>query len=316
MGEVGVDARSGGQHTARLDERGTVVRPPQLVDDVGHQVQDAPGALEAVQGGPVVVEAVEQFGVQRVGVADPLLVVARRRFLGECSEAFAVEAHVRFGDGGDAPARLGVGVLEDAAAHDLERLVLRGGPPLVGDAPDDVEQALQGQAPVTPSDLEVVGLLPRLGGVRGGDRHEEHAPVHCGDCFGQGLGETELRLEVAGRHVAVNQLSRVGDPFVDEDECGAVAFEQTPDSVARAGSGGVVRGDHVVGLAPAQLPREFPPDGVDLGAVVFLGARGRGQAGADDGDAPHVEGVEDGGARARALDNVLNRLREIPGTLP
>ena len=139
------------------------------MDDVGHQVEDAPGALEAVQGGPVVVETVEQFGVQRIGVADPLLVVTRRHFLGKSAGAVAVEAHVCFGDGGNAPARLRVGVLEDTATHDLEGLVLRGGPPLVGDAPDDVEQALQGEAPVTPSDFEIIGLLPRFCGVRGGD---------------------------------------------------------------------------------------------------------------------------------------------------
>ena len=95
-----------------------------------------------------------------------------------------------------------------------------------------------------------------------------------------------------------------------------MAFEQAPDGVARAGSGGIVRRDHVVGLAPAQLPREFPPDGVDLGAVVFLGARGRGQAGADDGDAPHVEGVEGVGSHARAVDDVLDRLGQVRGGRP
>ena len=130
------------------------------------------------------------------------------------------------------------------------------------------------------------------------------------------MGETELRLEVSGGHVTVDQLSRVGDPFVDEDEGGAVAFEQTPDSVARAGSCGVVRRDHVVGISSAQLPREFPPDGVDLGAVVFLGARGRGQAGTDDGDATHVEGVEGVGSHARAVDNVLDGLGQVRGGGP
>ena len=104
-----------------------------------------------------------------------------------------------------------------------------------------------------------------------------------------------MRFKVAGGHVTVNQLSRVGDPFVNENEYGTVTFEQKPDSVARTGSSGVVRGNHVVGLAPTELPREFPPDGIHLSSVLFPGTRSRRQTCADDGNPPNCEGIEDFG---------------------
>jgi len=45
------------------------------VDHGAHEAQDAAGALEPLQGGPVAVEPVEQLGVDGVGLAQPPLVV-------------------------------------------------------------------------------------------------------------------------------------------------------------------------------------------------------------------------------------------------
>jgi hypothetical protein len=45
------------------------------LDDGGHEEEDAAGALELDQGGPVGVEAVEDLGVDGVGGLDAFLVV-------------------------------------------------------------------------------------------------------------------------------------------------------------------------------------------------------------------------------------------------
>ena len=60
--------------------------------------------------------------------------------------------------------------------------------------------------------------------------------------LGQRLGEGELRLEAAGRQVAlVVQLARIGHPLVDQDQARAVVVEQLAQHVAGAGRLLVVR---------------------------------------------------------------------------
>lgn len=53
------------------------------MDDLGHQLQHAPGALEVVQRGPILVEPVEDFGMNGIGVLQALQVAALLSFLGE-----------------------------------------------------------------------------------------------------------------------------------------------------------------------------------------------------------------------------------------
>ena len=66
------------------------------------------------------------------------------------------------GDRGDV--RLGVraGLLEQPPPDDLERLVARRRPPLVGDPPDDVLQPVQRRAPVRPAHLDVARAAVHL----------------------------------------------------------------------------------------------------------------------------------------------------------
>ena len=64
------------------------------------------------------------------------------------------------------------------------------------------------------------------------------------DGFGERLGEGELRLEAAGRQVAlIVELTRVGDPLVDQDQARPVVDQKLPQGVPRAGGVLVVLGD-------------------------------------------------------------------------
>ena len=72
---------------ARHDQRRGVSTHPQRVDDGVHQPQDAARALEALEARPVLVEAVEQLRVDRVGLLDPVLVAALARRAGKSSRA-------------------------------------------------------------------------------------------------------------------------------------------------------------------------------------------------------------------------------------
>jgi hypothetical protein len=63
---------------------------PELVDDGGHQAQHAARALEALQRGPVLVEPVEELGVDGIGGPHALQVVALGDADGNSPEAVAV----------------------------------------------------------------------------------------------------------------------------------------------------------------------------------------------------------------------------------
>ena len=64
------------RQAARHDQRVVVAVLPQAVDHLGHHLQHATRALEVVQRGPVLVEPVEHFGVDGVGVDQALEVPA------------------------------------------------------------------------------------------------------------------------------------------------------------------------------------------------------------------------------------------------
>ena len=65
------------------------------MDDVAHQSEHAPGALESVKRRPVLVEPIEQLRVQRVGRFDPSLVCRLARLARELAGVPGVELHER-----------------------------------------------------------------------------------------------------------------------------------------------------------------------------------------------------------------------------
>ena len=110
------------------------------MDDAGHERQHAAGALEVLQSGPILIKAIQEFGVQRVGGTDAFLIGGAVHTGRIVFGALAI--HV-----GEAPRgkcdlflRLGIRFLEKAFAHDFKGLITGGRPPLVGFAAHDVLQ--------------------------------------------------------------------------------------------------------------------------------------------------------------------------------
>ena len=81
------------------------------------------------------------------------------------------------------------------------------------DASDHVAQPVERLASANAADLDVVGLgVRRTARVGSGQRDNEQAVLGELGQFGQHLGEGELRLEPAGRQVAlIVELPGIGD---------------------------------------------------------------------------------------------------------
>jgi hypothetical protein len=152
--------------------------------------------------------------------------------------------------------------LEQAPAHDLEAFFGTRWSPRRFDTPDDVAQAVQRLAAARAADFHVVGLSVwrRAGGIRSRQADHQQAVLRQLGRFGQHLREGELRLEAAGRQVAlVVELARIGHPFVDQDQAGAVVVEQLAQHVAGAGRVLVVGLHAGESFLAAQLPGQFAP---------------------------------------------------------
>lgn len=85
------------------------------------------------------------------------------------------------------------------------------------------------------------------------------------------MDEGEVRVE-GSRRQTFNfvDLPQIGDPFVDQDQTWRILLE---DRFQQVGAGrdavGIILGDHVEGLGPTELPRQFAP-----GRTNFSGALG------------------------------------------
>ena len=173
--------------------------------------------------------------MDRIGGRDALLVVG----VAALGRKLLLLATVEVGEGaGDDVAVLEPGLvgerLEQPSAHDLEPLFGAGRPPRRFDAPDDVAQAGERLAAALTAHLDVVGLRVRgIGSVRCREADDEQAVAGQLRGFGERLGEGELRLEAAGRQVAlVVKLARVGDPLVDQDQARPVVDEELSQDIA------------------------------------------------------------------------------------
>ena len=189
------------------DQRRLVLPDPQRVDDGVHQAQDAARALEALEARPVLVEAVEQLGVDRVGLLDAVLVAAVARLAREVVGVAVVHLDEAAGRRADRRERVGVGRDEQPLADDVVRLVRGRGPPLVGDAPHDVLQALERLEAVRAADLLGVAgdRLGVVAALRRGDRDGEQHARRALDRLGQRLRERELVVERPAREVVARR---------------------------------------------------------------------------------------------------------------
>ena len=76
LSEVGIHPGGGQRHIARQDQRRRiVVIDPEIVHDGRHELEQAASALESLQSGPVLIESVQEFGVQRVGGTNAMFVI-------------------------------------------------------------------------------------------------------------------------------------------------------------------------------------------------------------------------------------------------
>ena len=278
------------RQAAGQDQQVVVAVLPQAVDDLGHQLEHAAGALEVVQAGPVLVEAVEDLGVDGIGAQQALAVVAVLGFGGEVGAVGGVvvgegAAH-RF-------RRLGLGDgAEQAPAHDLEGLLGGHRLPQGLDAAEVVGQAGQGLDPAL-----AAGLAFRLG--QGG---EHDGGGHRLEGLGEGLDEGQVGIEgAAAQGLALLELAHVGHQLVHQDDAGGIGAEQgLQGRLTRRGAGGVgVRHQGVAGGA-AQLPGQVAPEGVEGLAVAHQGLVGGGLVAVEDhhprpGQAGDPGGVQQGG---------------------
>ena len=283
---------------------------PQRVDHGVHQTQDAARALEALEARPVLVEAIEQLGVDRVGLLDAVLVAAVARLAREVVGVAVVHLDEAAGGRADRGERVGVGRDEQPLADDVVRLVRRRGAPLVGDAAHDVLQALERLEAVRAADLLGVAgdRLGVVAALRRGDRDGEQHARRALDRLGERLRERELVVERPAREVvARDEAARVGDPLVDQDHRRGVGAEQLVKRLPGRGAVGVRGRDHRERRLAAELPRELAPDRVDLRPVGLHRARRRDVV-ADERDAPDAPGQL---AEGRVGEHVLDVLRVV-----
>lgn len=261
----------------RHDHETRVLPLPECLDDLGHQAQHPARPLEAVERGPVAVEAIEQLGVDRVGVAQAPLVVPLPATLRELLLVFAVVGRERANDGISKRSLRCLDRLEQAPANDLEALFRAGRRPGGSGAPEGVLEPSERLSAAFSADFDV-GLRERRhqqGFVRGPGR------------LGQRLSEGEVGVEApSGEALNAVQQPDVRHPLVNEDETGGRHRQDLAQRIGpRADAALVSLGDDGVALLPCELPREVAPHRVDSGPVGHLPDIGHRRCGADE-DSP------------------------------
>ncbi len=242
-----MDGDTGGQ-----DQQTGVLAFPQGMDDRRHQAQHAARALELLDAGPVVVEAVEEFGVDGVSGFDASLVLGFATLGGKLLRLTAVEIGAGFGDGiaRDEERRVGDG-LEEPPPHNLEALFRVGWSPGRFQASEDVLQAQRSLASAFATRLGI-------GGRDGGDYQSLWGGFGG---FGQGLGKAQIGIERAtGQAGDIVQLARIDHPFIDQDQAGCGGAEDlAQDFRTGADALSISFCHHIVAIFAEQLPGQFAP---------------------------------------------------------
>jgi hypothetical protein len=167
---------------------------PENADDVRHKAQDAAGALELLEARPVLRQAVEELGMDRVGDPQELKVAGLAGLGRELGGVRIVEV-VEGLDG--LVARLlapGVERLEQASADDLVGLVAGCGKPARMDAAEDGLEAAEGVDALVDEECRA-----RVGACRLGLGDEGKAAL-AGDAPGEVAPEgVDLRAALQGQ---------------------------------------------------------------------------------------------------------------------
>ena len=117
--------------------------------------------------------------------------------------------------------------LEQTSPDDLEALFRTCRTPRRLHSADDVAKSVERLAATLAADLNVVGLrVRRCPTIGRGQADHQQAILRELRRLGQDLGKAEMRLEPAGREVAlVVELPGIGHPLIDQDEARAVLDE-------------------------------------------------------------------------------------------
>src|SRR5690606_37332139 len=161
---------------------------------------------------------------------------------------------------------------EQAPANDLETFLGTRRPPRGFHATDRIAEPIQCLAPTAPANLDVISLgVWRSRSVRCRQTDDQKTVLRQLCRLRQRLSKGEMSLEAAGREIAlVMQLTRIGDPLVDQDERRSVLVEQIAQDITGARRLLVVRPNAVVGRSAAKLPSELAPQRVNESAVFLL----------------------------------------------
>ena len=289
------------------NHRGRVVAGAEPADGLRHHPQHAAGALELVVERPVVVEAVENFGVDGVALAQSFQVAGFAGGAGVVGGAALVHS-VECLAGGFAGGIVAV-FLEQAAADDGEGFVVAGLGNL-GYGLGAVEDVFQHRHSFH------AARAAGFGGGYGQGYDEGHiaAPV-------DGLGEV---LEKGADGVQVG-VAGVVDDFVHQDDAGAGDLEQAVQFGAAGGNALAGGGGHgVIAFGAAQLVCHFAPQGVQRvagGGAAVVGGRKPGSlqhahfgfGAARRVDAGVFQDAGDFGADAGAGDAGGRRIEQVAG---
>jgi len=195
------------------------------VDDAGHQPQHAARSLELVQRRPLVVEPVEELGMDGIRGGDPPLVVRLATRGWDLRSLRSVEIGEVTNDRVALRGLVRRYVFEKSTANDLKALIGTRGAPRGLHSSHDVLKTLKRRLTALTANLD----------VRGRDGHDQKHPRHCASGLGERLSEGELSIErPGGESIYAVELPRVGDPFVDEDQARRLRLKQLDQPGPRA----------------------------------------------------------------------------------
>ncbi len=261
--QSGGEVRAGGAQEGPGANQRRGVLPGRFAESVGQQAQRAPRALELVVLGPLLVEDLDQVGVEGVtfhhsvvGGLVPLRVSHRQPL---------ERRHHRVHD--RPPFRLPRHYFQEPPPQHLGHIVAGDRLHRLGDAPKDVFQR-----PQALNAGLVLGL--DLGGDQTGDQCRA---LNFGRRLGQHLVKVLERAE--GARIVQDQLAVVPDRLVHQHQRARPLLERRPQQVHQQRLGGdgkvlVVALEAGVAGVPSQLVRQCAPQSADaarpsIGAVDF-----------------------------------------------
>ena len=241
------------RQAAGQDHQILVVILPQAEDDLGHQLQHATGALEALDRGPLLIELGKHFRVDRVALQHAVKITGLLRFLGH----FGPLGHVGIGKGpADLVASLGIpDFFKQPPPHDLEGFLWSHGLPERLHPVEDRLQRLQGGHATRTTGLAV--------GFR--QRRQHHSIRHELGGFRQRLNETQIAVVRApAERLTLHKLTDVNDQLIQQHHARRIASQQG-DKHLLAGRRSVGVGflHQCKPLGLAELPRQFTPERAD-----------------------------------------------------